>query len=106
MWVRVAPQLPFLDISFVPGTPAPGVDAWDLVITARGDEVIDEVRVESISAPLRVMEPAIVRGMSRGASATFRLHLDGARASKACGVRVTQMGASPRTYDLLVGDAR
>ncbi len=102
-WIHVAKMEPFLDIRIVRGVRTAEHDAFDLVVTARGDEPIDEVRVEAISAPLRVVGTSSVRDMSRGRSQTFTLHLPPGT-TRASGVRVSQEGATPRTYDLPVGD--
>lgn len=102
-WVRVAPMEPFLDIRIVRGERTAERDAFDLVVTARGDEPVGEVSVTAITAPLRVVGTSSVRGMSRGRSQTFVLELPPGT-TRAAGVRVSQAGPTSRTYDLPVGD--
>jgi hypothetical protein len=102
-WIHVAKMEPFLDIRIVRGARTAEHDAFDLVVTARGDEPIDEVRVKPLSELLRVTGTTSVRGLSRGRAHTFALELP-AGTKRAVGVRVSQEGTASRTYDLPVGD--
>lgn len=102
-WIHVAPMEPFLDIRIVRGARTAEHDAFDLVVTARGDDPIEEVRIAPISPPLRVVGTTSVRDLSRGRSQTFVLEIP-AGTKGPCGVRVSQLGRWSRTSDLPVGD--
>jgi hypothetical protein len=102
-WTHVAPMEPFLDIRVVRGARSADHDAFDLVVTARGDETIDEVSVEASAAPLRVIGTSSARGLSRGRSQTFALEIPAGTTTR-CGVYVSQSGPSSRTYDVPVGE--
>lgn len=101
MAARVVPIEPFLEVRASPALGVPGTGLWELRVTARGAETIDEIRVEPLSPSLHVLGPPAIAEMRSGTMRVFRFQSDpGTEAGR---VRVIQKGRVARTYDVTLG---
>jgi hypothetical protein len=104
--VRVASLGPTLQIVAARGAHNEQFDRYDVVVKVRGGETIDEVSVEPLSGPVRIIEGASMRDLPPAGRVTFQAVVTGGDASE-CSVRIFQKGRAARTYDVpLAGSAR
>ncbi len=96
-WAQIGPVEPSLDLR-TERTADPAV--WRLVVTARGDETIDEVSVGAARGGLTLVGETAARGLARGGSAQFTIRVSEGADVARCAVRVEQSGPTPRTYEV------
>lgn len=100
--VRVLPLGPSLDIRAFRTARNPQFDTYSVVALVRGGEPIDEVSIEPVSGPVRVLGNAVMPNLPAAWKVNFEVILDGGE-SAAGVVRVVQKGRAPRTYDVPIG---
>jgi hypothetical protein len=95
-WRGLEPIEPSLDVTTNLGVRMAAYEVWNVVVTVRGAERLDEIRVEAASGPTHVITgPA--HGIRSGLTTTFRVQVDGNRAQGAA-VRVVQTGRVSNSY--------
>jgi hypothetical protein len=109
-WLRVAPIEPFLDVVLEPSLVNDAQAVFSIIVTARGGETIDEIRIEPVSGPVHVIGEASFKGkdatgLPAGGSTGFGVELDDPRTSRGV-VRVVQKGRVERTYELTLETRR
>jgi len=101
---RVAPIAPHLEIEVVHRLHDEAQDVYEVWMTPRGGEVIDEVGVEVLRGAARVVPPAGTRDLAPDARFRVRVSVF-AESPVPAAVRVTQRARVDRTYDVEVVEA-
>jgi hypothetical protein len=101
MWTRLEPMVPFLDVEAHRVARTDGYEVWDVAVTARGGETIEEVTIEPVSGPAHIVGGRMYQGLRSGLTRPFRVQLDG-NGNRAV-VRIEQKGAYPATKDVPLG---
>lgn len=102
-WVRVGEIKPYLDVVSRRWIHTENYDLWDVLVTARGGETIDEVRIETLSPRLHLVGPGTYQGLRSGWTKTFRLQFDDPKDATPAFVRVWQHGPVENTKDVMLG---
>lgn len=102
--LRVAPLGPLLEISVIRAFPRGDQNVFDLRISSRGGEVIEEVRIEPLRGALRVAPPGFTRDLVPGVRYRARVNVSTATEVPAA-VRVLQKGRVDRTYDIELAES-
>jgi hypothetical protein len=100
--VRVAAIGPSLALTVSRTAHNDQFDKYSVIALVRGGETIDEVTIEPLAGPVRILGNASMPNLPPGWKVNFEVLLvgDGSASGK---VRVTQKGRSPRSYDVEVG---
>jgi hypothetical protein len=104
-WARAGAIEPSLDIKVVREVRTEMFDVWDVNITVRGGEPIDEIRLEAASGPVHVITAQGIQGLKSGYKTTFRMQLDDGRTQKGV-VRLVQTARVSRTYEVPLEETR
>ncbi len=100
--VRVAGIGPSLSLTVSRTAHNDQFDKYSVIAVVRGGESIDEVSIEPLEGPVRILGNASMPNLPPGWKVNFEVMLvgDGSASGK---VRVTQKGRAPRVYDVAVG---
>src|SRR5262245_6724894 len=94
--VRIAPITPSLDIRLIHSTSNPRWDGFMVVCKARGAEPAEELAIETVSGPVRLVGNTSMKSLPALWRVSFEVQLD--RTGENGVVRVVQRGSAPKSY--------
>lgn len=101
--VRVGAVEPSLDIRVFHAAHNARFDVWNVMVSARGGEPIDEVAIEPVSGPVSFEGGTWMKDLPPQWRVSFEVHLENTAPSGM--VRILQKGKAPRSYEVIVGGA-
>lgn len=100
--VRIAPITPSLDIQLIRLDPSPTEWRFNLLCKARGAEPAEELSIEVVSGPVRLVGNTSMKSLPALWRHTFEANVE--RTGGKGVVRIVQKGSAPKSYDIeLVG---
>lgn len=96
--VRIAPITPSLDIQLVRSTQSDRYDGFMVLCKARGAEPADELSIEVVSGPVRLVGNTAMKSLPALWRVSFEVQLE--RTGETGRVRVVQKGRAPKSYEV------
>lgn len=98
---RMAAFGPFVEVHVTTYAKTDAYAVYYVIAKARGGATIDEVAIEPVSGPVRVLAGASIKDLAPMDRVTFQVRVEGAGRGA---VRLVQKGDGARTYDVTLGD--